>query len=484
MATTMYEEIAIPATHPHLETQMNAGQKAVNFWAVSSLADRLRVLKRARHTLAESADELVLSLAHLPGRNPADSLAAEVLPLLEACRFLERNARHVLRTRALGRHGLPFWLAGLRSRVERVALGSVLVIGPSNYPLFLPGVQTLQALAAGNQVVWKPGRGGEKIARLFAAALERAGLPGGVLRVTDESVESVATEIDLLPDKIVFTGSAQAGRAVASLAAQHAIPVIAELSGCDAVVVLPSADPARVVAALTLGMRLNGSATCMAPRRLFLVGAGFDLLLDELQKSFAQVSPIELNDATHRQLNLDLEQARSLGATVTGQVGEAMLVLNGRPDMRIARADIFAPVLTVLRVPDEQALENACAACPYALTVAVFGDQANAERIAKTLCAGTVVLNDLIVPTADPRVPFGGRKASGYGVTRGAEGLLEMTAVRTVLVRRGKSQKHYEPTGDAHARMFRGVVGWQHAAGWRARLAGFKAMVKAAREIR
>ena len=368
--------------------------------------------------------------------------------------------------------------------MERVALGRVLVIGPANYPLLLPGVQTLQALAAGNQVVWKPGRGGSKVAERFAEVLLRAGLPQGVLRITDESVETVATEIEAQPDKIVFTGSAQAGRAVAHMAAERTIPLIAELSGCDAVVALPSADPTRVAAALTFGMRLNASATCMAPRRLFLVGEGHEALLETLQTSFAKVPPVELNYATHCQLTEDLDQARRLGATVLGEPGSAVLVLDGRPEMRIAQTDIFAPVLTVLRVPDRQSLAPAYAACPYALTAALFGDEREAQAIARDLRAGTVTINDLIVPTADPRIPFGGRGASGYGVTRGAEGLLEMTAIKTVLVRRGKSIKHYEATGEAHANLFRGVIGWQHAAGWRARLAGLKAMVQAAREMR
>ena len=482
MATTLCEDPSTktsdapgPAT-PERDRAMD--------WAATTLAARLKILGRARLALAGSARELAALLPGFPERTPADSLAAELLPLLEACKFLERNAASILKERRLGRRGLPFWLSGLDSRVQRVAFGSVLVIGPSNYPLLLPGVQALQALAAGNTVVWKPGRGGERVARLFASLMIRSGLPQGVLRVTDESVEAATQELAARPGKVVFTGSARAGAAVSRLAADNAIPVIAELSGCDAIVVLPSADPARVVSALAFGMRLNGSATCMAPRRLFLMGEGSEDLLEQLKAAFAHVRPIQLGHSTGQQLSADLEQARQMGATVTGQMGGAMLVTNGRPEMRIAQADVFAPVLTVMRVRDRQALLEAYSACPYALTVAVFGAEREALEIGQMLCAGTVMINDLIVPTADPRVPFGGRRASGYGVTRGAEGLLEMTAVRTVLVRRGKSLRHYEETGEAHARLFHGVIAWQHGAGWRARVAGLKAVFSAVKEMR
>ena len=92
-------------------------------------------------------------------------------------------------------------------------------------------------------------------------------------------------------------------------------------------------------------------------------------------------------------------------------------------------------------------------------------------------------MNDLIAPTADPRVPFGGRRTSGFGVTRGAEGLLEMSAVKVVSVQRGKSVRHYEATGPEHVELFGGVILASHGAKWGQRWRGFKRVVKAARRI-
>ncbi|MDJ8954084.1 aldehyde dehydrogenase family protein, partial [Clostridium perfringens] len=86
-------------------------------------------------------------------------LTAEVMPLLAACQFLERSAPRILKPRRFGAWGRPFWLAAVRSEVQREPLGVVGIIGPGNYPLFLPGVQALQALVAGNAVWIKPGVG-------------------------------------------------------------------------------------------------------------------------------------------------------------------------------------------------------------------------------------------------------------------------------------------------------------------------------------
>jgi aldehyde dehydrogenase (NAD+) len=435
--------------------------------------------------MASRCAELVDAIPAELARTRADSYAAEVLPLLAACEFLEREAAEILAPRQLGSEGLPFWLGGIETVVERVPFGLVLVIGPANYPLFLPGVQALQALAAGNAVVWKPGRGGAGVAQAFARAMEAAGLPDGLLRVTEESVEAGLRELRAGVDKVFFTGSAQAGRELLQAAAQTATPVVAELSGCDAAIVLGSAESERVVLALKFGMRLNGSATCMAPRRLILVGDGLEGLIARLREEFAAMAPIPVSG--WERLRGLLDDARSEGATVCGEAGPRMrpvLVLDGEPEMAIAQADVFAPVLTVLRVENAAEIARLDEACPFGLTAAVFGEEAEAKRIGAMLRAGTVMVNDLIVPTADPRVSFGGRRGSGFGVTRGREGLLEMTAVKTVAVRQGRSVRHYQETGANHEAMFQGVVAMSHGAGVRARWQGLKQMVAAAMRLR
>jgi acyl-CoA reductase-like NAD-dependent aldehyde dehydrogenase len=109
----------------------------------------------------------------------------------------------------------------------------------------------------------------------------------------------------------------------------------------------------------------------------------------------------------------------------------------------------------------EEALQ-AAAASPYALGASVFGPVAEARAFAERVNAGSVVVNDVIVPTADPRLPFGGRGESGFGATRGAAGLLEMTALKAVSVRRGPFRPHLAPPGPKDARRFAGMIRWLH----------------------
>ena len=476
---------------PMQQRHQSEEQDSQRLWAIRPLASRLAVLREARHRLSLITSELCSAISPALARTPADTLVAEVLPLLAACQFLEREAAATLASRRLGRKGLPFWLAGVDATIERVPFGRILVIAPSNYPLLLPGVQVLQALAAGNSVLWKPGEGGGAVANLMAEALRAAGLPPRLLFVTDESVEAAERELQAGVDKVIFTGSFDAGREVLRRCAESLTPCVMETSGCDAAVVLPSADMRRVVKALAFGMRLNGSATCMAPRRILLLdpdGTQEQKLLGQLRTALDWVQPAPVNEATRMRLSALLEEASQAGAEVLGGCEEdrvsPILVLRASPEMRIAQADIFAPVLLLIRCGSEAELLASHASCSFSLTASIFGEERKARALAAKLEVGTVTINDIIIPTADPRVPFGGRRHSGFGLTRGREGLLEMTAAKVISVRRGRSTRHYDRTGSLHEDLFAAFVRTAHAGRVKARWHGLRALVRTALKMR
>jgi aldehyde dehydrogenase (NAD+) len=152
--------------------------------------------------------------------------------------------------------------------------------------------------------------------------------------------------------------------------------------------------------------------------------------------------------------------------------------------MEITRADVFAPVVSLIEAGSMLEALALYEACPYALTASVFcaaKDEAKAKKLAGRLRAGTVVINDLIAPTADARVPFCGRGASGFGATRGAEGLLEMTAVKTVIVRRGGAMRHLVATRASDAGLLAGMIEAVHGGGWRERWRAVMRVLTAAR---
>ena len=476
----------------HLSTPgIQTRHEAQHLWAEQTLPSRLAILRRARHLLAENTAELTSAISSDLARSPADTLAAEILPLLAAIRFLEQEAASILRTRTLGARHRPLWLTGLHATVERVALGTVLVIGPANYPLLLPGVQALQALAAGNAVLWKPGRNATKVARVVASILAQAGLPPSLLTILPESPEAAQQAIDAGVDKVVLTGSAATGRAVLHRAAETLTPVIAELSGSDTVIILPGADLDLAADALAFGLRLNGSATCMAPRRLVLLDpAARDPLLAALLARIADLPAVPVPPDVASNLHNLITQAEAHGAALlhggwqTSTTLRPTILANVLPSEPLAQADIFAPILSLLVASSEADLLDAQQRSPLALTAAIFGPEPAAQALARKLTVGTVLINDLIVATADPRLPFPARRGSGFGSTRSAEGLLELTAPRVIAVQRGGGRRRFQPPSTVlHVGLFAGLAALLYAGSIASRWRGLQQLSTSARKL-
>ena len=461
---------------------MAAARAASERWRRTPWSRRRDVLRAFRHALVESVGELHGGIP-IPSRTLTQTTVAEVLPLAAACRWLERKGERTLRTRRLGPWRRPLWLPGVTGRVSREPHGAVLILGTWNYPVFLVGVQALQALAAGNAVTIKPGRGCEAVTRMLARLLFEAGLPRELLSATDDSAETGEAAVAAGFDHIVLTGSAETGRRVLRAAAETLTPCTVELSGSDAVLIGEDADLERTARCVAFGLHFNGGATCIAPRRVFVSDRHADAFLAKLTPLLHAVDvPRELREAAVPLVAEALrEGAKAVGepARVSGRSGPGFEAITGttagqassesdtpgadarrlasrpvlldhcEPSMRLLRSDVFAPVLTVVRCRDAEDMLAKANACPYALGASVFGEDSRLRGVR----AECVTVNDLIVPTADPRVPFGGVGESGYGVTRGPEGLLSMTRPRVVLERRGNQLPHLDEPHETDAEL-------------------------------
>ena len=456
------------------------GRAAQTAWSQQPVQSRLKIIREIRLEIGRNPRVWAASV----GRDDfGQTLAAEVLPLADACRFLELSAASVLRDRTIDRRGRPTWLWGTSLRLRREPFGMVLIIGPSNYPLMLPGIQAMQALAAGNVVLLKPGSGGTAAARLLIEMAVSKGLPAGVLQILPESPQAASIAIEKGINRVILTGSVAAGRAVSRDAAVQGIPAVMELSGCDAVFALDDADPELVSDSLLFGLTLNHSQTCIAPRRVFASETMASQIIARLLKKLPQRAlsdqsegqpfvPAEVVTTGKRIAEL-ISAATSAGARL---LTDAIHVINGcprltgiavlddvRPEMEIVCVDPYGPVVSFLRVSDETQALDWYGQCPLALGVSVFGSNDKCQRFADQIDAGVVVINDLIAPTADPRVPFGGRHQSGFGVTRGAAGLEEMTQLKAIVTSRGWFRPHLMTPTPSDADVLEQLIRIEHA---------------------
>ncbi len=396
-------------------------------WARLTSSARARHFGRLRPLLAENARALAQAAAAIAHRPLAEKLTSEVLPLVEAVRFLQRETTRILRPQKFGRRGRPLWLHGSTFEVQRRPHGVVLVVGPGNYPLFLPAVHLLQALAAGNAVVVKPAEGTSRPLELLHDILLSV-FPKGLVELLPETKAAARAAVQCGIDKAIFTGSSPNGCDLLALLAETNVPSVMELSGADAVFVRADADVALAAKAICFGVRLNNGNTCMAPQTIFV----------------------------HQGVEAELRKA---------------LILSGLEEESIVAVRDDADALELANLNE------------HGLGASIFSsDEKAAQALAAQLRTGFVTINDLIVPTADPRFPFGGVGASGFGITRGAEGLLEMTYAHVVATRRTKFLPHLEEPQEQDAELFETYLTLAHGRGWRARWSALRRLVQLCRE--
>jgi acyl-CoA reductase-like NAD-dependent aldehyde dehydrogenase len=464
-------------------------------WSSLSVRRRLQPIRALRQLLVEGCDDLCAAEREDLGKHPEEVIGGEILPVADACRFLQREAASLLRAQRIRRRSRPLWLWGQSDTVHRRPRGVVAIIGTWNFPLFLNGVQIIQALTAGNGVVWKPSEVAPASARALFRLLQRAGFPTCLVQLLPATREAGPALLEADIDHVVFTGSAAVGRRIATRLGERLISSTLELSGCDAMFVLPDADVKLAATAAWFGATVNRGQTCIAVRRAFVHRSLYPAFLETLQPWVSRAEPMRLALASQaRQAERLVEDALRKGGRLLGAVrntqGEAefapSVIADAREDMDLLREASFAPLLAISPVDDLEEALQLDALCPYGLGASVFtATPWLAEEIAPRVRTGMVTVNDVVVPTAHPVSPFGGVRDSGWGVTQGAEGLLEMTVPQVVSVKGGSFRPHLDmattkPGGQEG--LLRGLLRFSHGRGFLERWSGFWQMWRGSRQ--
>jgi acyl-CoA reductase-like NAD-dependent aldehyde dehydrogenase len=448
-------------------------------WQATPLRERLRPIRALRRLLAAEHESLCAAAEHDLGKPAEETLACEILPLAEACRFLEREAGRVLKPRFIRLRQRPVWLWGEHDAVHRRPRGLVGIVGTWNYPFLLNGVQIAQALVAGNAVLWKPSELAPHSADVLWSLFCRSGLPEGLVERLPGTREAGRELVQADIDHLVFTGHSETGRAVAAALAPRLVTSSLELSGCDSLLVLDDADLELAARAAWFGATFNRGQTCLAVRRAFVQQKVYERFLEKLQPLADAAAPVQLVQESQAKLarrlidEAILAGAKPLveppsstggrgGAAVSGPASGAsrtqprpsdaafrpMVLADARPDMALCRQATFAPVLAVIPFDRTEEALAAQEQCVYALGASIFtSNPARAARIAQRLRVGMVCVNDVLAAAGHPATPVVAQSGSGWGATQGREGLLEMTVPQVVSTRSGSWRPHLEPLG-------------------------------------
>jgi acyl-CoA reductase-like NAD-dependent aldehyde dehydrogenase len=339
--------------------------------------------------------------------------------------------------------------------IVREPVGVAVAVVPWNNPFGIMISKLACALLAGCPVIMKPAPETPLEAYIIAEAAEAAGLPDGVVNLVPSHREA-ADHLVSNPgvDKVSLTGSTVAGKRVAQVCGERLARYTLELGGKSAAIVFDDADIAHAARTLTQTIIMSAGQVCATLARVLVAQEGHDELVEGIRVEMAKVrigSPWD-PEAALGPLAMERQRQRVENYIAVGQAeGAALAFGGGRPphlprgwyveptlfthvrgDMRIAREEIFGPVLTVQAFADEEEAIRIANDSEFGLYGAIFtADRDRALRVARRMRTGTVSHN---LFRFDPHLPFGGFKQSGVGREGGVEGLTAYTELKSILL--------------------------------------------------
>ncbi|MEU6661844.1 aldehyde dehydrogenase [Streptomyces sp. NPDC046821] len=421
-------------------------------WPRLAPADRGRALLRLADLLEEQRDRLALTISLEMGKPITDAYAIELRAAVNTFRFYGQLADKLTDESP---HTAPDALA----LVTREPAGVVGAVVPWNFPLTLASWKVAPALAAGCTVVLKPSENSPLSALHLARLATEAGLPPGVLNVVTGDGPTAGRALGLHPDVdvLAFTGSTAVGRHFLHYAADSNLKrVWLELGGKSPNIILPDApDLEKAAATAAWGIFFNQGEMCTAPSRLLVHTSVAERVTEAIVRRAEELrvgDPLDpatemgalvgeshldrvldhINTATDEGARLRTGGTRTLTET-GGSFLRPTVFDEVNPGMRLAREEIFGPVLSVLTFDDLDEAVTLANATEYGLAAGLWtSDLSTAHQVSRALRAGTVWVN--CYEEGDLTVPFGGMKQSGNGRDKSAHALEKYTELKTTWI--------------------------------------------------
>jgi glyceraldehyde-3-phosphate dehydrogenase (NADP+) len=420
----------VPAmTKEEVDFTIKCADEAQKSWRNVPVNERAEILYKAADLLVEKADEMAEIMMREIGKDKKSS-ESEILRSADYIRFTADTAKN-LAGESIPGDSFPGFKKNKISLVTREPLGVVLAISPFNYPINLASSKIAPALIAGNTVVLKPATQGSLCGLYLAKVFEQAGVPAGVLNTITGRGSEIGDYIVTHPeiDFINFTGSTEVGTRISKITSM--VPLLMELGGKDAAIVLNDADLDLAASNIVSGAYSYSGQRCTAVKRILVVDEIADKLVEKVKEKVeklkvgnpvdgAEVVPLIDNKSADFVWGL-IDDAREKGAhLLVGGKREENLIYPTlfdyvTTDMRLAWEEPFGPVLPIIRVKDKDEAIEIANKSEYGLQSSVFTENINeAFYVADRLEVGTVQVNNKTERGPD-HFPFLGVKASGIG---------------------------------------------------------------------
>lgn len=438
---------AVPAHDDQwIERALEKSARTACVWREAGFAPRAALLNAVARLLRERQGAYATLMAQEMGK-PILEARAEVLKSAWTCDFYAEHGAAMLADEVVASDARD-------SRVVYEPLGTILGIMPWNFPFWQVLRAAAPILMAGNTFLLKHASNVPQCALALDALFRDAGAPEGVFQTLLVKADRVAPLIgDARVHGVTLTGSESAGRRVAALAGAALKPVVMELGGSDAFLVLEDADLEFTLDQAVRARFQNAGQSCIAAKRFIVHQSLADAFAEGLAGRMAalkhgdplhdetDIGPLaraDLRDEVLDQVRASVREGVTLrlgGVPVPGTHAamQATLLTDVEPGMTAFDEEIFGPVACVTAATDDMHALQLANASRYGLGGSVWTrDLARGEALARALECGAAFVNGMV--KSDPRLPFGGVKASGLGRELGVQGLRAFTNVKTLWV--------------------------------------------------
>lgn len=434
-------------TLAELDLILDAAVTAQRLWAHLPFSERAIPMKRAAALLRERANELARLMAVEMGKPLKDGVA-EVTKCAWACDYNADNAQSLLAPRQEASNAT-------RSYVRFDPLGVVLAVMPWNYPYWQVFRFIAPHLMAGNGGLLKHASNVPQCALSIEQLIHDAGFPKDLFRtlmIGSGRVRSVIEDPRIAA--VTITGSEPAGRQVAEAAGRSLKPAVLELGGSDAFIVLADADLDAAAQRGAAARTMNAGQSCICAKRFIVEAPVYEAFLERFGAAMAAVrlgdpfaeqvdmgpqARLELRDELHERVRVAIAQGARpmMGCQIPpgpGAFYPVSILADVQRTNVAAREELFGPVAAVMRAASPEEAVEIANDSRYGLGASLWTqDLAKAERLVPLIEAGTVFVNEAV--SSDPRLPFGGVKASGFGRELGLEGIRSFCNAKTIWVK-------------------------------------------------
>ena len=414
-----------------IRDKFNNSKAFFNTHKTKNLKFRKQQLKLLSKNIKNHENELLDALYKDLGKSKVEAYATEIGMLLKSIKLMRKELKNWSKTKQTD---TPLYLFPTKGYIKKEPYGTVLIIGPFNYPVQLVFEPLIGAIAAGNTAIVKPSELTPHVAIVIKDIIEDT-FDEAYVSVVEGGIEETQTLLSLPFDYMFFTGSEKVGKIVYEAAARKLIPVTLELGGKSPVIVDDTANIKVASERISFGKFTNAGQTCVAPDYILVQRKVKNDLIKALKKTITEFygENIEkspdfgriVNQKHFNRLN-DLIQIHKDNVVFGGNSSkedlyiEPTLLDNITNDNKIMKEEIFGPILPIITYDNFDEVLEIIQSKSKPLSLYLFSEDENmTHRVVEELSFGGGAINDTLMHLANPNLPFGGVGSSGIGQYHG-----------------------------------------------------------------